>query len=68
MKEKDNNILFFPSMGRCPLCGRFMKRGLVNWMDHIYDKCISPKAEEIRLLREIMANLIIFKKPISNYE
>jgi len=30
-------------MGRCPDCGRFMKKGLFNWMEHAYGPC--PKAE-----------------------
>lgn len=34
---------YFPLMGRCPDCGRFMKRGLFNWMEHAYGSC--PKAE-----------------------
>ncbi len=25
--------------GRCFKCGRYMKRGLFNWMDHLYDQC-----------------------------
>jgi len=37
------NDMYIPKMGRCPDCGRFMKRGLVNWMDHVYGDC--PKAE-----------------------
>jgi len=54
-KEIDH---FFPAMGRCPLCGRFMVRGLLNWMAHTYDKCISPEAEEIRSMREVIMNSI----------
>ena len=34
---------FWPAMARCPDCGRFIKRGLVNWMDHAYGDC--PKSE-----------------------
>lgn len=33
---------FWPAMARCPDCGRFMKRGLFNWMNHRYEDC--PKA------------------------
>jgi len=39
----NDDYMFFPAMGRCFDCGRFMKRGLVNWMDHVYGDC--PKAE-----------------------
>jgi hypothetical protein len=28
--------------GRCHICGRFMKRGLLNWIKH-YDKCLERK-------------------------
>jgi len=35
-------------VGRCPLCGRFMKRGFCNWIEHTCDECTSPKAEHIR--------------------
>jgi len=59
------NDIFFPAMARCPLCGRFMKRGLMNWMNHTYDKCISPGAEDIRLTRKIiMASAIIYGEQI----
>ncbi len=28
-----------PPVGRCFECGRFMKRGLLNWIDHIENSC-----------------------------
>ena len=57
MKKKDDNVLFFPSMGRCPFCGRFMKRGLMNWMNHTYDECISRESDKIRLFRKAITNI-----------
>ena len=30
---------FFPAMGRCDRCGRFMKRGLLSWMKHVTEEC-----------------------------
>jgi len=26
---------FWPAMSRCEQCGQFMKRGLMNWADHL---------------------------------
>jgi hypothetical protein len=28
---------YFAPMSRCPECGRFMKRGLFNWIQHNHD-------------------------------
>ena len=39
----DSDKMYFPKMRRCPDCGRFMKKGLFNWMEHAYGPC--PKAE-----------------------
>jgi hypothetical protein len=42
--------VFWPAMTRCPDCGRFMKRGILNWMEHIYGDC--PHAEYYRAFRD----------------
>lgn len=34
---------YFPKMGRCLTCGRFIRRGFVNWMNHVYGDCPHAK-------------------------
>lgn len=41
-------------MARCPYCGRFMRRGLLNFLDHAWGDCphhktyiYSPKEDDI---------------------
>jgi len=31
--------IYFPAMSRCDRCGRFVKRGLWNWINHELDEC-----------------------------
>lgn len=42
-------------MGRCFDCGRFIKRGLFNWTDHIYKEC--PKHNIIKLYDKTLKKL-----------
>jgi hypothetical protein len=47
MKTEEIN---WAQAGRCPDCGRFMKRGLVNWMEHAFNTC--RFAERNRRIKE----------------